>query len=315
MKALTQAKYFITKREAEDLLVHFISHPDSKLRATAVMHLGGVATRIDIDALSGFLEDSDNRVKANAIEVLDDLQEKQFIKLLNRFRQDANNRVRANALKALYNLGELDVKEDIRFMLMDPNPLMRASAVWVLGEIGTRAFYHLELLKLVMDDKDELVHKNLKLVLKKAGDIPQVEFLRDALEEPADTNGEFQSDLSSKLSVQERFYEPYCELILRGPLIARNQQKLEEVFSKAVEMDTKLILNFEQVGFIDDAGMRVLTDTNNIIKNKSGFMYIFNCNYRIMEIFQMTRQDKVLNIFQTLKEIRQFLGLESGGVL
>lgn len=182
-------KYFITKQRAKTLLQRFLTHSDLKLRAEAVVHLGGVMSSILDDHLAEFLHDSDNRIKANAIEVMEKSNKKIFIKILNHFRIDGNNRVRANALKALYQLGETAIQDDLKFMLLDPNPLMRASAVWVIGEIGGTAAQLHKLLYIVNNDREMIVRKNLANSLKKIGDAPALTDLKSSLSADDDSNG------------------------------------------------------------------------------------------------------------------------------
>jgi hypothetical protein len=181
VNSLRNLKYFITKQRSKTLLQQYLTHPDKTIRAAAVIHLGGIMSSILDDHLAEFLHDSDNRIKANAIEVMEGSDNKIFIKILNHFRIDGNNRVRANALKALYRLGETRIGDDLLFMLMDPNPLMRASAVWVVGAIGNQASPLLKLLHIVMNDREEIVLRNLSNALKKIGNVPELAELRKSL--------------------------------------------------------------------------------------------------------------------------------------
>jgi HEAT repeat protein len=179
--SLRNLKYFITKQRAKTLLQKFLTHPDKTIRAAAVVHLGGITSSILDDHLAEFLHDSDNRVKANAIEVMENSDSRIFIKVLNHFRIDGNNRVRANALKALYGLGEMRIGDDLLFMLMDPNPQTRASAVWVVGELGGKAAGLLKLLFIVMNDRNEIVLKNLSNAVRKIGPAPEIAELKKSL--------------------------------------------------------------------------------------------------------------------------------------
>jgi hypothetical protein len=179
--SLRNLKYFITKQRSKTLLQKFLTHPDKTIRAAAVVHLGGIMSSILDDHLAEFLHDSDDRVKANAIEVMETSDNRIFIKVLNHFRIDSNNRVRANALKALYRLGEMRIGDDLLFMLMDPNPHMRSSAVWVVGELGTKAAGLFKLLFVVMNDREEIVLKNLSNAVRKIGPAPEIAELRKSL--------------------------------------------------------------------------------------------------------------------------------------
>ncbi|MFH1760564.1 MAG: HEAT repeat domain-containing protein, partial [bacterium] len=137
--------------------------------------------RHGINVLTEFIEDNNTRVRANTVEALESLENKNLTRVFLRFRKSQNNRVRGNIIKALFTLGELDLFSDLLEMLSHKDSLMRATAVWVIGEIGGFDRNFLQLLEPVLNNSCELLLNNLFLVLKKVGDIPEIEFLRKKL--------------------------------------------------------------------------------------------------------------------------------------
>ena len=76
-----------------------IKHISNKVKATAVLHLGYTASKLNADIIGRYLKNSDNRIKSNAVEVIEQLNNKNLVPIISRLRKDNNNRVRANVLK------------------------------------------------------------------------------------------------------------------------------------------------------------------------------------------------------------------------
>jgi anti-sigma B factor antagonist len=307
IEALMLLKYFIREKEAEEILTNTLKSPSNKIRATAVLHIGLIASKNNAEVLSKFLEDSDNRVKANTIEVFERMKNKVFIRILNRFRNDPNNRIRGNALKALHAMGETNIKEDLQHMLMEPKALMRASAVWTLGEIGRTSPSYLKLMNMVKNDPDELVRHNLMLVLKKVGNIPEADFLRVALK--ADLQKQLKEKIINKkdLKIEELPQNAYYELKLRGVITASTVLVLKLLLDELVEKDSRFIFDLSKVEYIDSSGIGLMINFRKGLHKKNGFLYLFGCTYRVSELIQLSGIDKILNIFNSKEEIHEFL--------
>ncbi|MFC1583963.1 anti-sigma factor antagonist [Fibrobacterota bacterium] len=307
VRAMMLLKFFITDKQASDILRKTLRNPESKIRATAVLHFGTPAARVNAEILSRFLEDGDNRVKANAIEVLGRLKNNVFVRVLNRYRDHENNRIRSNALIALYHAGEYNVKKDFEFMLMEPNALMRASAVWALGELGTEGPHFLRLLKIVQNDPSEIVRNNLLIVLKKVGKIPELEFLRIALKE--DIRKQLRDNIISKkdLGIERNQTGNYLELILKGVITTQSVLALKFLLDGLIKTENRFVLNFRDVEFIDSSGIGLLVNVNKNLEKKDGFLFLVHCNYRVSELLQVSGLHSVLHVFHTLEEIDQFL--------
>ncbi|MFC1585219.1 HEAT repeat domain-containing protein [Fibrobacterota bacterium] len=309
IEALIVMKFFIPQKRAKELLQRFLKHPDKKIRATAVMHMGGLALQVSADDLIGYLEDSDNRVKANAIEVLEELDSQKFINILNRFRADENNRVRANSLKALFSLGERNIKDDFKFMLMDTNDLMRASAVWALGEIGKKDPSFLKLLEVVKDDKEQIVIRNLVLASRKVGDVPDLAFLKVAVPETQQREPAPKTGRGTFLNIQQDCRDNYIELKLEGAVNDKTFPSLKQALDEAAEKSPKLVLDASEVEYIDNTGVELLHETHTRLKEKEGFLYLHECSYYVTELVQLSDKKLEMNIFHSREDIDGFLGI------
>ncbi|MBF0432167.1 MAG: HEAT repeat domain-containing protein [Fibrobacteria bacterium] len=310
INAITSLRHFLSEEQAAKVLNNILGHANNKIRASAVLHLGPLASKAKADLLSKFLDDSDNRVKANTIEVLEQSNNFAFIKIIEKFRKDENNRVRANALKALFNLGEKNIQKDVQSMLHDANPLIRSSAIWLLGELGRSAYFMLRLLEIVQHDEEDIIRQNLMLVLKKVGTAPQVDFLRVALKE--DKRKEFTRNIINKkdLHITLTHTPHYIEIKTTGILTAQTILALKLKLDEIIKTESKFVMDFKEMEYIDSSGIGLLINLQKLLSPKKGFLYIYNCKYNIMELFQISKIDSFLQIFHNLKEVHHFLKIE-----
>ena len=61
----------------------------------------------------------------------------------------------------------------------------------------------------------------------------------------------------------------------------------------------KILINFENLGYISSAGLRVLLRTGKQLKSKDGSLRICSLNVTVNEIFEMSGFSMVFNIFET----------------
>lgn len=308
-KALLVIKHFITEKKAEDLLRKLSKHQDPSIRATAVLHLGNLAARINTDILSRYLEDDNHRVRANTIEILGNLENKFYIRILKRYRNDPHHRVRANTLLSLYKLGELDIKDDFQMMLFDTNSSLRSSAVWAIGEIGQTAPYFLRLLDSIKNDTSEMVKAQLLVVLKKLGQLPELEFLRESLKEELKLQLKNSIVHKKNLNITQNSTEYYLKLSLSGILTAQTVLAIKLLLDELISKENRFVLDITDIEYIDSSGVGLLVNFNKIVKKKHGFMYLYGCNERILELFSLSKVDTILDIFKTIDEVQDFLVL------
>ena len=82
---------------------------------------------------------------------------------------------------------------------------------------------------------------------------------------------------------------------LEGRLDTTTSPQLEGELRTAVNGITELVFDLEKLNYISSAGLRVLLAAQKVMK-KQGSMKIINVNPEIMEIFEITGLDEVLNI-------------------
>ena len=82
---------------------------------------------------------------------------------------------------------------------------------------------------------------------------------------------------------------------LEGRLDTTTSPQLEGELRTAVNGITELVFDLEKLNYISSAGLRVLLAAQKVMK-KQGSMKIINVNPEIVEIFEITGLDEVLNI-------------------
>jgi len=66
----------------------------------------------------------------------------------------------------------------------------------------------------------------------------------------------------------------------------------------------KIITNFENLGYISSAGLRLLLRTGKQLSSKGGSLRICNLNATVKEVFDMSGFSMIFNIFETESEAR-----------
>jgi len=92
-------------------------------------------------------------------------------------------------------------------------------------------------------------------------------------------------------------------LILRltGPLTLRNIFDLQ-AFLRSAEPTPLTILDLSGVPYMDSAGMGVVVNFHVHCQNKGGRLVAAGVSPRILELFKITRVDKVISMAATLEE-------------
>ncbi|MCL2072016.1 MAG: STAS domain-containing protein [Oscillospiraceae bacterium] len=85
-------------------------------------------------------------------------------------------------------------------------------------------------------------------------------------------------------------------LTLTGRVESMTAPKLEEVLIPAYETMQNVTLDFAALEYISSAGLRVLLMGEKKSKEKGGKQTLINVSEAILEVFEMTGFDSVLNI-------------------
>ncbi len=85
------------------------------------------------------------------------------------------------------------------------------------------------------------------------------------------------------------------EVILEGRLDGTTAPELEEALQGGLDGVEELIMDFSNLEYISSAGLRVLLSLHKTMNGK-GNMKVIHANEIVMEVFEVTGFDSVLNI-------------------
>ncbi len=77
------------------------------------------------------------------------------------------------------------------------------------------------------------------------------------------------------------------------------KEQLKQYFNKP---KTKLILNLENIDFVDSTGFGVFLSIMKTANNNYGFFKICNINPEVMELFKLLQLHNVFEIYGTLED-------------
>jgi anti-sigma B factor antagonist len=77
------------------------------------------------------------------------------------------------------------------------------------------------------------------------------------------------------------------------------KEQLKEYFNKP---KTKLILNLENIDFVDSTGFGVFLSIMKTANNNYGFFKICNINAEVMELFKLLQLHNVFEIYSSLED-------------
>ncbi|MBL8027301.1 MAG: HEAT repeat domain-containing protein [Fibrobacteres bacterium] len=296
--ALITLRHFISVDRAQDVMKRHGKTPDSRIRATLVKHIGPVVGQRAPDTIAKFLDDNDPRVRANALEALEAINNKLFLRVIQRYKTDPVPRIRANTAKAMVVYGDLSYLQIIEGMLGQVDKIaFRLSAIWTIGEIGRSARDSFPLLRIVADDKNVEIRRHLKLLLDKVGMIPDVDFLRHIIKE--ELKDQIKAGIVKKSETRfERVRKAdYLLCGIYGSLTVEKLLPIKFTFQEMEnQQDVRVIINCTYMDFIDSSGASMFANITKRFAQKGGFLRLFGCNERILELFQVTGLDYVLSI-------------------
>ncbi len=80
-----------------------------------------------------------------------------------------------------------------------------------------------------------------------------------------------------------------------GRVDSTTAPQLEQEIKSSIDGVSELIFDFQKIGYISSAGLRVLLSAQKVM-NKQGSMVIRNANETVLEIFEVTGFSDILTI-------------------
>ena len=92
-------------------------------------------------------------------------------------------------------------------------------------------------------------------------------------------------------------------IVFSGNLETNTAPDAEEEINALIEKGAKKILiNFENLGYISSAGLRLLLKTGKQLKSREVSLRICSMNVTVKEVFDMSGFSMLFNIFETESE-------------
>src|SRR3990167_9332692 len=92
-------------------------------------------------------------------------------------------------------------------------------------------------------------------------------------------------------------------IALEGILEVGSQEKLKEELSRKIPSENShVVLDFSRVEFIDSACLGALVAITRHLRKNGGDVNLYGLKDEVQSIFQITRLDKVLKIFERLED-------------
>jgi anti-sigma B factor antagonist len=106
------------------------------------------------------------------------------------------------------------------------------------------------------------------------------------------------------MNLKQEKINGYTVLFIQEERIdAHNSSALKETILHLIEQgETNIIVQLEQVRFIDSSGLGALLSGHKNAAAKSGKLAITNMQQQVLSMFELTRLDRVFEIYADLNE-------------
>jgi anti-sigma B factor antagonist len=110
--------------------------------------------------------------------------------------------------------------------------------------------------------------------------------------------------------ILEKLVGEVIVLDLRGRLtLGDGTEALRDRIRQLVQSGyTRIILNFEDVRYIDSVGLSTLVSTYTTTRREGGDLKLLNLTKRVHDLLQITRLSTVFEIYDTLEDAQRSFG-------
>lgn len=110
-----------------------------------------------------------------------------------------------------------------------------------------------------------------------------------------------------ELDINTQRADDKCTVTLDGEVDVYTAPRLKEELVSAIEDGcVNVIVDLEQVGFIDSSGLGVLVSALRRARERDGVVRIVCTRDNILKIFRITGLDKVFPVFADVEEAARF---------
>ncbi len=105
------------------------------------------------------------------------------------------------------------------------------------------------------------------------------------------------------MEIKEREVNQVNILELSGEIDINTSPEVRKVFDRLIkEARKKVLLNFAEVVYIDSSGLATLVEMLQRLKRLGGVLRLSNLSEKVKGLFEITKLDKLFNIFPSEAE-------------
>lgn len=106
-----------------------------------------------------------------------------------------------------------------------------------------------------------------------------------------------------ELSVTTSHHDDVSVVVVEGEVDVQTAAQLRQALDQEIaEGHVRLVVNLDEVTFLDSTGLGVLVGRLKLVRNSSGWLRIVCSSERILRVFRITGLDKVFGIHPSLDE-------------
>ncbi|MEW5758363.1 MAG: STAS domain-containing protein [Candidatus Omnitrophota bacterium] len=108
------------------------------------------------------------------------------------------------------------------------------------------------------------------------------------------------------LEIKEKQSNDVIVCSVKGEININTSPNMRKEFEKLVREDSKkILLNLNNVSYIDSSGLATLIEILQRVKRNNGLMRLSNLSEKVSSLFEITKLDKLFNIFSSEEEALQ----------
>ncbi len=105
------------------------------------------------------------------------------------------------------------------------------------------------------------------------------------------------------MKIQEEVKDNITVCKIEGEININTSPELRKAFDRLIRNDQKrVVVDFSGVSYIDSSGLATLVEMFQRLKRIGGSLRLCNMLQKVKNVFEITRLDKLFEIFDTLEE-------------
>ena len=105
------------------------------------------------------------------------------------------------------------------------------------------------------------------------------------------------------MQIKERKANGVVILELSGEIDISTSPEVRKAFDRLIkDEEKKVLLNFDQVDYVDSSGLATIVEMLQRLKRYGGFLRLSNLSEKVKGLFEITKLDRLFSIFPVEEE-------------